>query len=533
MSCARIRNKPVKFLDPQEKLILELKDQIKRLRNENKKLRSTLLTAPASTSDKSLLGNFSPTREGDNEESSPMARASSAHGFRDRDFSQHSIAHGSPIRKKPNNAAALKKKKKQKQPEIFYKYPQLQKILKDEPLEVSSPPKSRNTAASHAHQRPAGKPSVLASSEQDSLLEVMNHDHHDSPGGGSTSSKSKIKVEVLDEMVHRRAPGPLIMKDSSAVPTLRDSRLGQYYPAENYIKTMDAKRIEILEQKIAELEDGRKKKGVQESDADTDHEHASHADHGNISVDGSQFVKKKKGKKKKTPHWKAEKEQKPSPYIAHMQKKAQEQAKAKADKLEQAAVRRKGSIAEEDSQFDEHPKVEAKKKDKDLHHAIMDELEELGLGPTPAPQQRPAPAKKASEANNQHKKPPMAPKPTKAAPVKANVGAKKEPSASHHQSLPTLPSQGKKQVIINGETLEEKFKLPKLPNSREAKPANEKEVMKQSLTEPILPSITKAKVEKKVEAKEEEEDDEEDHDYDYEFEENEQESGKNIDYNIF
>ena len=45
----RIRNKPVKFLDPQEKLILDLRHEIKRLRNENKKLRSTLLTAPAGT----------------------------------------------------------------------------------------------------------------------------------------------------------------------------------------------------------------------------------------------------------------------------------------------------------------------------------------------------------------------------------------------------------------------------------------------------------------------------------------------------
>ncbi|RYH13649.1 hypothetical protein EON65_35115, partial [archaeon] len=48
MSCARIRNKPVKFLDPQQKLILELKEEIKRLKMENRKLRTTLLTAPAS-----------------------------------------------------------------------------------------------------------------------------------------------------------------------------------------------------------------------------------------------------------------------------------------------------------------------------------------------------------------------------------------------------------------------------------------------------------------------------------------------------
>lgn len=47
MSCARIKNRPIKFLDPQIKLITELKDEIKRLRLENKILRKTLLTAPA------------------------------------------------------------------------------------------------------------------------------------------------------------------------------------------------------------------------------------------------------------------------------------------------------------------------------------------------------------------------------------------------------------------------------------------------------------------------------------------------------
>ena len=51
MSCARIRNKPLKFLDPQQKLILDLKDEIKRLRNENIKLRRTISTTAPSTAD--------------------------------------------------------------------------------------------------------------------------------------------------------------------------------------------------------------------------------------------------------------------------------------------------------------------------------------------------------------------------------------------------------------------------------------------------------------------------------------------------
>lgn len=49
MSAARIRNKPVRFLDPQEKLILELKEEIKRLRIENQHLRQASISSTASS----------------------------------------------------------------------------------------------------------------------------------------------------------------------------------------------------------------------------------------------------------------------------------------------------------------------------------------------------------------------------------------------------------------------------------------------------------------------------------------------------
>ena len=41
MSCARIKNRPVKLLDPQEKLILDLRSEIKKLKSENKALKSS------------------------------------------------------------------------------------------------------------------------------------------------------------------------------------------------------------------------------------------------------------------------------------------------------------------------------------------------------------------------------------------------------------------------------------------------------------------------------------------------------------
>ena len=57
MSAARIRNKPIRFLDPQEKLILELREEIKRLRMENKQLRFGMETG-ASRSTTSVDGGL-------------------------------------------------------------------------------------------------------------------------------------------------------------------------------------------------------------------------------------------------------------------------------------------------------------------------------------------------------------------------------------------------------------------------------------------------------------------------------------------
>lgn len=46
MSAARIRNRPIRYLDPQQKLILELRDEIKRLKRENFRLRDSLSREP-------------------------------------------------------------------------------------------------------------------------------------------------------------------------------------------------------------------------------------------------------------------------------------------------------------------------------------------------------------------------------------------------------------------------------------------------------------------------------------------------------
>lgn len=46
MTAAKIKNRPVRFLDPQEKLILDLRDEIKRLKEENEFLVVSLMANP-------------------------------------------------------------------------------------------------------------------------------------------------------------------------------------------------------------------------------------------------------------------------------------------------------------------------------------------------------------------------------------------------------------------------------------------------------------------------------------------------------
>lgn len=283
MSCARIRNKPIKFLDPQEKLIVDLKDEIKRLRQENQRLRSTLVTAPTSTdSMHSLIGgeDMSPSRmraSSANSSVSPTRRRISPEKMRK--------AGGGPgMSKKRTNAIAgvggqgggkKMKNTKKKKPDIFYKYPQLERILGDDDSIESftgspkrgrlRPSKGTRVSDGSGGGDGGGGGSHMSASEAIMMggdgYDEQQHSRHDDGNHSVHSMNShggprRMRPEVLDEMVHRRAPGPMIFKDVQHAPyePLRDSRLNKYYPAENHIKSMDQMKIDVLEQRIAKME---------------------------------------------------------------------------------------------------------------------------------------------------------------------------------------------------------------------------------------------------------------------------------------
>lgn len=378
MSCARIRNKPIKFLDPQEKLIVDLKEEIKRLRQENQRLRSTLVTAPTSTdSMHSLMGgdDMSPSRmraSSANSSVSPSRRRISPEKMRKA---------GPGMSKKRTNAIAgvggqgrKTKSTKKKKPEIFYKYPLLERILgDDESIEsfTGSPKRGRLRPAKGTNRddKGPGRPSDGGGSHMSASESIMmggegGYDDGHDDGNHSVHSKNshggprRMRPEVLDEMVHRRAPGPMIFKDVQHAPyePLRDSRLNKYYPAENHIKSMDQMKIDVLEQRIAKMEaqqqrlerlqaagkGGEAVAGPDDGPDDTasyqDDFHGGEEQRGHIpahaipptnaydddatiqnaiAIDGSELVKagKKAGPKKTQ---KKKKEKGVSPYIAHL-----------------------------------------------------------------------------------------------------------------------------------------------------------------------------------------------------------------------
>jgi hypothetical protein len=251
MSCARIRNKPVRFLDPQQKLILDLKDEIRRLKHENRKLRSTLLTAPAG--DGKML-----------EDDASYARAASAHsphrhdGRMDMD-EDSGTQHNRPTHRnnklqqrqeqharRTNHNKAMKRLMQETRSDIFANYPQLKQILQQaEPLHKSAP------------RLPLQK-ALQAAAVFDILLQSQAQEDADADERSLHSQQSQSTLissparKVVDDLVH--IPGPMIFKDhNSSLQPVRETH-DPYYPAQNYTKTMDAKRIRLLEERVRMME---------------------------------------------------------------------------------------------------------------------------------------------------------------------------------------------------------------------------------------------------------------------------------------
>jgi hypothetical protein len=278
MSCARIRNKPVKFLDPQEKVIVELKHEIKRLKVENRKLRTTLLTAPSTLS----LNHHGFSDDEATVLSSPSFRALSAHNIRggSKLSSQQEL-----IDRRKKNKQQPGKSKKIKKSDIFAKYPQLNSILQKEQKQ-----RGGNVDSRLRPQLKSVIDSYTSLNSESSVRDSVN----DGP-------KRRISVEVLDEMVHRRASGPLIFKDpTSPIPSIIDQVANKYNPADNYRKQMDKKVNRLLNETPA---NENRIKPDQDDDPAVESQEEDNEDKKNSKsnykvIDAEQLLKKKTTKKK-------------------------------------------------------------------------------------------------------------------------------------------------------------------------------------------------------------------------------------------
>jgi cell division septum initiation protein DivIVA len=397
MSCARIRNKPMKFLDPQEKLILDLKEEIRRLRNENKKLRSNLLTAPSS-GEKARLS--------EDEDSSVMSRAYSAHSSLEKER----------IKFKPRNGGKMYGTKMHGSKSDFIRKlsplkghkssnrPPKREMTKDEALQMLDDMRAANLAKQFAGSR----------LEQDGMQEDGTGDE------GSLGSASKASRMELEDVVRRRASGPMVFRGDSMsnISPVRQAALQSgYAPAQNKERNLDALRIEELEKRIARMESG-----VLAAQRPFPHDHhtglpgaqsmplaaaghESNPAHGAGAATGKRKKKKKAGKPEEAPPvvWKGKMTN--SPYVAHLISAAPKAAQdgafgvrvVSADKevtlpakprpvpAEAAPAPRPAGRTSADNLraavAAASDDVSSPEPAKDLRSSILDELAELGLGP--------------------------------------------------------------------------------------------------------------------------------------------------------
>eukprot|EP01038_Epipyxis_sp_PR26KG_P004520 gene4520-6385_t len=230
MSCARIRNKPVKFLDPQEKLILDLREEIKRLKNENKKLRSTMLTAPTSGDKQSYFANII------NEDKFHHNRPSSA----------------SPdIRKSNHHKKLLTKnnmkinKKSTKSNIDLKKYKPLSPIKK----KSIQPQKSNSLPNIINKQQNESTKSILFSNQNNhnNNYDINDDNDNNSLNGNDQMSPSKLKkmsMIQLEDVVARRGLGPRIFKNSTKElkPLRSQSKIQQKRKSENDVMTTESSK---------------------------------------------------------------------------------------------------------------------------------------------------------------------------------------------------------------------------------------------------------------------------------------------------
>ena len=281
MSCARIRNKPLKFLDPQQKLILDLKDEIKRLRNENIKLRRTISTTAPSTADNNQNNNNIDNNSMNNDNIISELNEEIIDIENKQIESVHNLINTTKNKNLVNNITGGR---------IYAKVYKNQKIApKDGKIskidlyghEVMQLLASSSTGNSFSSNSSMNYSYDSYNSNIDNLSDngsnSENNDHHSISSTKSRSSKSSRRnkaflinhdpnSEEIHDLVRRGATGPLIFRNrkagQSSVTTIAPIKETSYFvipPAQSRLKSMEGKikeelyKMLVIEQKSSNL----------------------------------------------------------------------------------------------------------------------------------------------------------------------------------------------------------------------------------------------------------------------------------------
>ena len=202
MNCARIKNRPVRFLDPQERIIMDLRTEIRKLRSENELLRKGITTQPQDAS-----------------------RASRGRGGRDdEEYADERSDHVMPMRRAASANPTLQPLKGKKSVKSSASMSKLSDPAAED-RSVSSRGRGRNTAAPGA-------------------------------ANGRAASRSRSRSMVRGKKVVRKTTPPTPDSDEKSV---RSSRSRQ--PQRGRLKRQDAALARNLGLPEAQLERVLNKKG--------------------------------------------------------------------------------------------------------------------------------------------------------------------------------------------------------------------------------------------------------------------------------
>jgi len=254
----------LKFLDPQQKLIFDLKDEIKRLRHENIKLRHTISTAPSTADGNNIILELN-----ENIIDIENKQIESVHNLinttKNKNLSNLNKMSGGRIYGKlyGNQKVELKESKISRVGLYGHEVMQLLASSSDGSINGSSRSSLNYNDESNNNHSASSTTSIDNMSDNGS-----NSDNNDYHSISSTSSRLRRKIinhdpnsEEIHDLVRRGPTGPIIFRNrksgQSSITKITPIKETSYFvipPAQSRLKSMEGKIKEELYKMLVRLE---------------------------------------------------------------------------------------------------------------------------------------------------------------------------------------------------------------------------------------------------------------------------------------